>query len=284
MTLNTRVREAFIDVGGTRTRYLEAGSGMPLVLLHAVGMCAETFYPNLAGLSDMFRVIAVDLPGHGFTDSLVVEGEAPQHTFSSHMLALMDALGIERFAVAGSSFGGLVAALTYFKAPDRVVALGLIGCGSVFHSAEAQKKGFVGTRANGSKAMQNPSLEACYQRLKNIVFDGFCIPHAVVAAQSAIYAKPDRLPAYEAVLDGTVSFLDDPNARVLSRLEQIQSPTWVIVGRNDIRADWQNHVDGASRIPNATVQIYEECGHLPYLEHPHRFNRDVTAFLTGLAS
>ena len=279
MTNPAMVQEHFVEVDGIRTRYLSSGAGKPIVLLHAVGMCAETFYTNLCGLSDRYRVIAVDLPGHGYSHPLEIDDAAPQALFAAHVIALMDRLEIDQFALAGSSFGALVAALAYFLQPERVKALGLVGSGSVFHTAETQKMGFVGTRANGTRAMRNPTVEGCFERLKNIVFDPYCIPYSVARAQSEIYTLPDRLGAYEAVIDGTVATIDQPDARVLERLESIRCATAVIVGRNDIRADWQCHVDGAGRIADSRVHVYDRCGHLPYLEHPDQFNRHFAQLL-----
>lgn len=52
-----------------RVSYLEAGAGEPLVLIHGVGMNAASRYPQIEALSRYFRVIAVDMPGHGDSDA-----------------------------------------------------------------------------------------------------------------------------------------------------------------------------------------------------------------------
>ena len=68
--LGRGVSETFYDVKGIRTRVLEAGppSAHPLVMLHGTGGHAETYHRNIGPLSEHFRVYAIDMIGHGYTD------------------------------------------------------------------------------------------------------------------------------------------------------------------------------------------------------------------------
>src|SRR5436305_10308864 len=58
----------YVDAKGMRTRYFEAGSGEPLIMLHGSGGHAEAYHCNVVPLGQDFRAIALDLAGHGFTD------------------------------------------------------------------------------------------------------------------------------------------------------------------------------------------------------------------------
>ena len=68
---------------------------------------------------------------------------------------------------------------------------------------------------------------------------------------------------------------------MLSRLEDIACPAWIVVGQDDIRASMESHLRGAERMPYATVSLYERCGHLPFLEYPERFNSEAMSFLSA---
>jgi pimeloyl-ACP methyl ester carboxylesterase len=278
------MRIKFIDVGQVRTRYLDAGDGEALILLHGVGMSGDVFLPNIGPLSGTFRVIAPDLCGHGFTDSVDFEGEPPPLVMARHVVELAKALGLNSYAVGGSSFGALVAALMYVQAPDSVRRLIIIGSGSVFHPSDEQKRTLRAAMANGLTAMADPTLESCRQRMARIVYDAKTVPEEVFPIQLTFYALPDRMKAYEATIGGTIETMDRPDARVYARLESMALPTLVVTGREDVRASWELTTAGVKRMPNARLQIYEKCGHMPFMEHPERFNRDVAEFLTATRS
>lgn len=273
------MRVAYANIDGVRTRYVYAGQGPALLLLHGVGLSADCFLRNFEGLARNFAVYAPDLLGHGFSDAVQYESEAAQVTMARQIAKLADFLKLDRYAIAGSSFGALVAALTYFEQPTRVNALILVGSGSVFHPADEQKRTLRAAAENGSKAMENATLEECRVRVGNIVFDPTCVPPELVWIQLTSYAKADRLSAYMGAISSSIAHADDPGSRVFPRLEDIRCPTLIIVGRDDIRADWRWHERGAARMPNARMVIYEQCGHLPFLEYPDRFDADVSAFL-----
>lgn len=275
------MRIKFIDVGKVRTRYLDAGDGEPVILLHGVGMSGDVFLPNIGPLSARFRVVAPDLCGHGFTDAVDFGSEPPPVVMAQHVIGLAEALGLSSYTVGGSSFGALVAALMYFLAPDHVRRLIVIGSGSVFHPGDEQKRTLRAAMANGVTAMADPTLESCRQRMARIVYDAKTVPEEVFPIQLTAYALPDRLRAYEATIGGTIDTMDRPDARVFARLEKIAAPTLVITGREDVRASWQLTTDGVKRMPDARLHIYERCGHMPFMEHPDRFNTDVADFLAS---
>lgn len=58
----------YVDANGIRTRVLEAGTGEPLILLHGTGGHIEAYARNIRGLSEHFRVICIDMLGHGYTE------------------------------------------------------------------------------------------------------------------------------------------------------------------------------------------------------------------------
>jgi pimeloyl-ACP methyl ester carboxylesterase len=83
--------------------------------------------------------------------------------------------------------------------------------------------------------------------------------------------------AFAATIEGLMA--STPDDRVYERLETIATPTLVITGREDIRADWRLHEAGCRRMPDARCVVLDACGHLPSMEHPDRFNELVLDFL-----
>lgn len=273
------MRVAFGDAAGIRTRYLDTGAGEALFLVHGVGASSDNFAQNLRTLGERLRVVAPDLIGHGGSAGDLATAPSPHEQMARQVLGLADTLGIGPFALAGTSYGALVAAQAALAAPDRIRRLVLIGSGSLFHPREAQVRTLRAAAANGRKAMENPGFDACRRRLAAIVHTASCIPDALVYAQLNHYALPDRIVAYDRTLAGAIAAAQAPGPGVHERLGELSMPVRIIVGRDDPRADWREHEKAAARIPGACISIYEDCGHLPYLEHADRFNAELLEFL-----
>jgi 2-hydroxy-6-oxonona-2,4-dienedioate hydrolase len=270
----------FIDVEGYRTRYIEEGSGPALLLIHGIGHSGDMFFRNVDVLAERYRVIAPDLPGHGFSDNIPLGREAPQPVFVRHLQALMDDLVDEPFSVAGSSYGGLIACLMALSRPERVRKLLIIGSGGTFQSAVEQKAALLKILDNASGAMGTPTLASCRARLANICANPSSVAEEVLLTQLTSYALDDRFDSFKAILSAYIDSLESDQDRVLARLEQIATPTLIIAGRQDIRATVESHQKGNERMPNASLVIFEDCGHLPYMEHAALFNEKTLQFLS----
>lgn len=101
----TAHRLAWIDVGGVRTRYLEAGpaDGPVVVLLHGTAGQPRNFCANMADYAVHFRVIAIDMLGCGLTDK--PDFDYLVKDYAEHACGVLDALGVEQAAVVGVSLG-----------------------------------------------------------------------------------------------------------------------------------------------------------------------------------
>ncbi|MFI5832112.1 alpha/beta fold hydrolase [Micromonospora sp. NPDC051300] len=111
-----------IEINGARLAYDEAGAGNVVVLLHAGIADRRMWRAQVPALAERHRVIIPDLRGYG-------ESELPTTPFAHHddVIGLLDALGVERAALVGCSFGGRVAVDTALAHPERVSALALFG-------------------------------------------------------------------------------------------------------------------------------------------------------------
>jgi pimeloyl-ACP methyl ester carboxylesterase len=113
---------------GNRVSYMEAGAGhaKTVFLLHGIGSNSTGWRFVLDGLKDRYRVIAWNAPGYYLTDNLKTETPS-NFQYADAVAALLDALGIDKVFMAGSSFGSLIAASFAFRHPKRVERLALLG-------------------------------------------------------------------------------------------------------------------------------------------------------------
>lgn len=274
------MRACFITVDGLRTRYLCAGSGPALLLVHPVGYPADIFARNLESLASSHFVIAPDLPGQGFSEPPPCWHVAPQCFMAEHLAAVMRHLDLARYSVVGSSLGGLVAALLALRHPKSVDRLVIVGSGSVFNDPAGQPAVLQQVMANGSTAYVEPSLESCRRRIANTCF---APPQAddILTAHLTAYAWPGALEHYRSIIAAVSETALDPEASAYGHLEAIEAPTLVIVGREDKRTSYESHLAGTLRIPGARIATLEQCGHLPFLEQPEAFNSLLVRFLAG---
>jgi len=273
------MRFSFLDINGVGTRYLEGGSGAAVILIHGVGMSADSWFWTVPALEKHRRVIAPDLLDNGFTEAGAYRGGPPQPYIVDHLVALLDKLDTDRISLVGSSLGCAIALLTYLKNPDRVDKIVLVGPGAVLEPALAGSDPFGPSYANGRQAIVDPTYESCRARMGRAFFDASRVPDVIVAMQMLMYAMPGALDAFERRMEGLRLGVGCSDLDLSGRIGEIRPPTLVLSGREDIRGDFQNVARSAAQLPNGRLIGYEQCGHWPHMEHPERFNRDLLAFL-----
>jgi pimeloyl-ACP methyl ester carboxylesterase len=240
--------EGFVEADGFRIRYMEAGQGTPLVHLHGASGLRLTPAHDL--LSRQFRVIAFEMPGFG--QSLENTSTRDMSELASTMALAADALGIERFNLMGTSFGGKTALWLALQQSERVLALVLEAPAAI--------------RPEGSQPPSG-SPEEIARRL---------------------YAHPERVapmppvdPAVQAKTRSLVARLRGPDrdADLETRLRTLATPTLVLFGTLD------------RVIPSAMGRLYKElianchlvfvydAGHAISTERPEAFAEVVADFL-----
>jgi pimeloyl-ACP methyl ester carboxylesterase len=114
---------------GIKIRVVERGDPLarPVVLLHGWGCSAYVYRRNMPALGEAgFRAIAVDLKGHGLSDKPVAPDEYTIDSLVEHLRDILDALGLERPALAGHSLGGSLIYHFASRYPERAQCLGML--------------------------------------------------------------------------------------------------------------------------------------------------------------
>ncbi|WP_110241525.1 alpha/beta fold hydrolase [Nocardioides gilvus] len=125
------IERHYADLADGQVHYLRAGSGAPVILLHSSPMSSATMVEWIDALAGRFTVLAMDTPGYGQSDPLPGETgrERSIPEYAQRVLDFADALGIDRFIVAGTHTGSKIALETAVIAPDRVAQLVMDGLG-----------------------------------------------------------------------------------------------------------------------------------------------------------
>lgn len=272
---DTPFRLDYVVAGGVKTRYLEAGEGPPLLLLHGTGGHLEAYARNLRGLSQRFRVIAYDMVGHGFSD----KPDRPYTVdfYVEHLLSLMDTLGLSRAHLSGESLGGWVAAWMAAHHPERVDRLVLNTPGNITAKPDVMAR----IRELSLRAVREASPATIRERLEFLMHDKGQVTEELVQVRLAIYTQPGFLKAMENIL-----VLQDPEVR--------QRYTWGPEWCGRIRARtlilWTDHdptgtlEEGRllqSWIPGSELRVIHGAGHWPQWEKPEEFNLLHEEFLRG---
>ncbi|WP_432984051.1 alpha/beta fold hydrolase [Dactylosporangium sp. CA-233914] len=267
----------FVDIPGFRIHYNEAGAGHTVVLLHGSGAGAtgwSNFWPNIGALAQRFHVLAIDMPGWG--ESSTVDGLARDHP--SALIAVLDALGVDRAALVGNSMGGQTSLVTAAKWPDRVSHLITMGAPSPGPALFAAGGGLSEGLKVLMEAYEDPS-PANFKRLVQIMcFDQSMATDELANLRSSAALKhPEHLASFL-----QTRFGGNPRAAWFGmdeKLVQITAPTLLLHGRDDRVVPYEHSLNLLARIPNSRMVLLNRCGHWAQIEHADEFNRLVADFV-----
>jgi len=266
-----------VSVRGIEMHALVAGAGPALLLLHGFTGSAETWRPFLPALARRHRVIAPNLIGHGRTASPDDAARYRMDECVADLLALLDRLGVEEFAVLGYSMGGRVALHLALAVPERVRALVL----------ESASPGITDPEERAERARSDEALAELIEREGIAAFVERWESQLLFASQRSLPAEVrERLRAERLgqrprglanSLRGMGAGAMEP---VWERLGELRLPALVLAGELDAKYVAIARAMG-ERLPQARVAIVPGTGHAVHLEQPARFLELVTAFLAS---
>ena len=252
--------------GGVRIAYETRGTGEPLLLMHGLGYGRWGWEPLLEPLADDFRVLFYDNRGIG--DSDIPPGPYTARQLAEDAAAVLDAAGVERADVVGTSLGGMAAQELALGFPARVRRLVLACTTPGGLSSHAMPKQTVDLML----AAPTMAPEVALRRF----VENALAPGAPEELVDRIYglrlANPFDPNGWQAQAAAGMGF------DALDRISEIQVPTLVVTGTEDVVVDPRNSELLVERIPAARLERVPG-GHLFFWEDPTRFVTLVKEFL-----
>jgi len=268
MTTTTQVTEKFAAMNHGRTRYYEAGSGYPTLLLHGAGFESggDSWLGVMEPLAERYRVLAPDSLNWGPGD--VFDQEFSFAYLVDHVREFMDVLGIAKANVVGHSMGGWIATLLAYESPERVNKLVLVAAGGA-----------------ATRPLQNmvewkpPALEEMKQRLARRLANAPLPAEPIVQHYVNKLQTPAQTEGFAKVMRHMTNPLTRQRYNVLRRLPYISSPTLILWGRNDQVNELAMGEALNKGIKGSKLVVFEETGHGVPQERPEEFCRELRAFL-----
>lgn len=256
-------------------------SGPVLVLIHGSNASLHTWEPWVAELGGTYRTVSMDLPGHGLTGR-VPGDDYSREAMAAFVIEIMDALGIERFAVAGNSMGGGVSAMIALEHPERVSALILVNSAGIPVERNANDVPLAfrlaGMPVIGKVLRYVLPRSVVEEGLKKVFVDQSKVTDEMVARYL-------DLSLHEGNRDATRIRFAQNAARdevaFAARLGEISMPTLIMWGDQDGLIPVAAAHEFQARIPHAELVIYENVGHVPMEEVPEESAAAVAAFLAA---
>lgn len=255
----------------------ESGDGAPLLLLHGFTGSARSWDAVATALAAHFRVLAVDLIGHGSSDAPADPRRYAIELAARDLASLLDGRGVAQAIVVGYSLGGRVGLRFAVDHPGRVAALVLVSASPGIADADER----------AARRSRDEELAAFVEREGLARFVERWEREPVLATLGALPA-----PAREALratrlaqrAQGLANSLRGMGAGAMAplwdRLGEVRPPTLIVSGALDAR-----FVDIGARlaaaIPLAAHAVVAAAGHAPQLERPEAFVRLVLDFIAG---
>ena len=244
----------------------DRGTGPALVFLHGHPFSRAMWAPQLAALSDEFRVVAPDLPGYG--ESPPLAQIMSMRRFADSVLELLDALGIARSTVVGLSMGGLVAMELGLAAPDRVEGVVLAATTAApptEEDVERRRRAAADIDANGMLGHTAEMLPRLFGPAASHD-PALTVPIVTTMLRTSPAARRPRprgrakRPDYERLL------------------RDLRPPALVVAGDRDAYSTKEVTDQLVAALPDPEVLILPGVGHFPNLEAPEAFEAAVRGF------
>ena len=276
MSTTTTPLEAgsFVSAAGINTHFHEAGDGPPLLMLHGSGPGVSAWanwQRAIEPLSRTSRVLALDIVGFGQTER-PADIRYSLRSWTDHVWAFLDAVGVEKASIVGNSLGGRIALQMAEDDParlDRLILMGSPGVGM--------------TLTPGLRALRE--YEPSYAAMKTLLKTYFAVDPALITDELVkiryeASAEPGAHDSYR------MMFFDPRHAgSELSITEEqvraVRNPTLLVHGREDQVVPLEVSLNMLRLIPHADLHVFSQCGHWTQIERADEFNRVVADYLRG---
>lgn len=278
-----KFQQHFYNAGGVMTRVIECGdSDKALIFLHGTGGHAEAYLKNIASHAEHFRVFAIDMVGHGYTDAPDITYD--MQCYVDFLLAFLDGAGLKKAFISGESLGATVAAWFAIAHPDRVEKI-VMNTGMLLPPDEEGAVALQELLDRSRKAAGAPSREAIKQRMRWLMYREEDVTDEIVEIRYRIYQQPGRAKVIGKIAEQSIGALLDPSQHERwynpNLLRKIPCPTLVLWTRHNPGQLVPLAEEGAGLIPDSSLVVLENSAHWPQWEEPLAFDREHMKFLLG---
>jgi pimeloyl-ACP methyl ester carboxylesterase len=290
--LSAGVEECWMDLDGARMRYLRAGSGPALILVHGLLGYSFSWRYTMPALASYATVYAPDMMGAGFSDRPAGLDHSMRGTarrLLRFISGLGTGLGISSFDLLGTSHGGAVAMMAAAECLGedadlnpamRVRRLVLVAPVNPYSAHGRRLAPFLGSNLGAALfRLTSARMHFLYPYFHARMYgDRSRIPPGTLEGYMAPLAKPGLFEHALSIVRTWTEDLRELEA-TLPRLASV--PTLLMWGSKDSAVYASSAVPMAKNFPHSQLIVFPGIGHLPYEECPEEFNRALIEFLTG---
>ncbi|SEE71467.1 2-hydroxymuconate semialdehyde hydrolase [Rhizobiales bacterium GAS188] len=283
----------YIDVGGIRTAYHEAGTGPETIVFVYGGnfggseaaSSAAVWNLNLAPLSKTHRVVVFDKIGQGYTDVPLRDTDYTMAAVVAHAREFIKAMKVPPVHIVGHSRGGFASARLTIESPELVRSLTIVSSGTLSPG--------VGTN---EVTLANPPYPPFSRESARWVYENYCFKPETVTEEwidivMDVLSQPGYRQGVKKMVDeklGVRLFLPDLARYKRETLAwvnegRLQRPTQIVWGFNDRTVIAERGVEMFNMVSaherRTSLNIVNEAGHFVYREHPERFNALLDGFV-----
>ncbi|SHG06924.1 3-oxoadipate enol-lactonase [Microbulbifer donghaiensis] len=256
--------------GSNEIYYEISGSGPALLLLHSFLCDGEMWREQVGPLSEHYRVINIDIRGHG--QSSAADRPLDIYDLVEDVVAVMDNEGIASATWAGLSIGGMIALRAALTVPDRVSALMLLD------SHAGTETGFKKFKYKAMVAAAKLfGIKPLLPKVSKLMFG----QHTLQTQPELVRHWKDKFATMPLVSIANMVDALCQRDSLKTRLGDIPQAALVLVGEEDLSLPPPCSISLAERLPNASLEIVKQAGHLSSLEQPKAVTAAMLQFLRG---
>jgi pimeloyl-ACP methyl ester carboxylesterase len=274
---------SYVNVGGIKTHYVEAGNGDPVILVHGAGPGASGWSgwrQTIPALAKHFHVYAIDTLGFGFTDKptdIVYSDQASVN----HLAGFIDALCLDKVFLGGNSRGAYMTAKYAVDHPHRVRRILMVSSGSIANAMGIERSSSQMAGMNTLESYDG-TPEAMRNWMKVIVADHSKITEELVRDRVAVAALPGHDFCRKSQNAYRKSLKTNPNERQLfdieHRLPKLTIPMHMVWGAKDNFAPPEFADLLKAKLPNITFEMLQNSGHQAQNDESDKFNEIAIRF------
>ena len=274
--MNVTTRNEVID--GLRYAVEETGAGEPLVLLHGFTGCAANWRPLLPRLAECHRVIAIDLPGHGNSGAPGSVARYKMPRVAADLIELLTRHDATPAHWLGYSMGGRLALYMAVRQSSVVRSLTLVSATAGLANAAKRQARRAADEALAARIERDGVASFVAEWERNPLFAGL----AGLPEEARATLHEQRLSNSPLGLANSLRGMGaGAQPSLWSRLAAMTAPALLIAGQRDTKFVALNEGLAVS-IPNATLRLIPDAGHVVQMEQPEAFLAAVTDFLERL--